>query len=214
MSIDSYVHKVLPGAPGGPRIFAFHGTGGDEQQLLGLAADLVPGARVVAPRGDVSEMGAARFFRRTGEGVYDMADLARATKKMAGFVSAHVGAPTEASVLGIGYSNGANILASVVFAQPDLFDAVVLMHPLIPFRPEPAGKLDKVRVLITAGRRDPICPPELTERLAADLKSAGGGVELLWHEGGHEVRPTEVEASRRFLAGIGRREVVAGSAAG
>ena len=47
---------------------------------------MLPDAGVVSPRGDVSEMGAARFFRRTGEGVYDMADLARATAKMASFV--------------------------------------------------------------------------------------------------------------------------------
>jgi phospholipase/carboxylesterase len=210
MSIDSYVHKVLPGAPGRPLVFAFHGTGGDEEQLMGLSGDLVPGARIVSPRGDVSEMGAARFFRRTGEGVYDMADLARATEKMAGFVSAHSQAAPESTTFGIGYSNGANILAAVLFARPDLFRAVVLMHPLIPFRPAPAGTLSGVRVLITAGRRDPICPPDLTERLAGDLESAGANVELVWHEGGHEVRPTEVEAARRFLAGVQTGEATQG----
>ena len=47
-----------------------------------------PDAAIVAPRGDVDEGGAARFFRRRAEGVYDMADLARATGKMAGFVAA------------------------------------------------------------------------------------------------------------------------------
>src|SRR6478736_555980 len=90
MSKDSYIHKVLPGEADGPLVFAFHGTGGDENQLLGFARELVPGATIVSPRGDVSEMGAARFFRRTGEGVYDMADLGRATAKMAEFVASHV----------------------------------------------------------------------------------------------------------------------------
>ena len=69
---------MLPGSPGGPLLFAFHGTGGDENQFVSLGRDLVPGATIVSPRGDVSEFGAARFFRRTGEGVYDMDDLARA----------------------------------------------------------------------------------------------------------------------------------------
>ena len=87
---DSYIHKVLPGSPGGPLLFTFHGTGGDESQFLGLARELLPAATIVSPRGDVSEYGAARFFRRTGEGVYDMDDLARATDKMAAFVRAHV----------------------------------------------------------------------------------------------------------------------------
>ncbi len=83
MSTDSYIHKVLPGTPDGPLLFVFHGTGGDENQLPSLGRDLVPGATIVSPRGDVSEFGAARFFRRTGEGVYDMDDLARAATKMA-----------------------------------------------------------------------------------------------------------------------------------
>ena len=118
MSKDAYIHKALPGSPGGPLLFVFHGTGGDENQLLSLGRDLAPQATIVSPRGDVSEHGAARFFRRTGEGVYDMDDLARATGKMAGFIKAQVEAAKPSSVLGLGYSNGANILASVMFAAP------------------------------------------------------------------------------------------------
>ncbi|MDI6027767.1 alpha/beta hydrolase [Corticibacterium sp. UT-5YL-CI-8] len=200
MMTDAYTHKVLPGAPGGPLVFALHGTGGDENQLLGLARELVPEATVIAPRGDVSEYGAARFFRRTGEGVYDMDDLARATTKMAGFIRAHVDATKPSKVLGIGYSNGANILASVVFSAPGLFDAAGLMHPLIPFEPEVAGSLEGRRILITAGRRDPICPPNLTSRLEAHLQALGADVTLKWHEGGHEVRPDEIEAAKIFFA--------------
>ena len=200
MNMDAYIHQVSPGEPGGPLVFAFHGTGGYENQLLGFARELVPGATVVSPRGDVSEMGAARFFRRTGEGVYDMDDLARATVKMAGFVKAHVEAAKPSAVYALGYSNGANILASVLFAAPDQFDATVLMHPLIPFAPEINGSLSGRRVLITAGRRDPICPPELTSRLDAYLRGAGADVRLEWHEGGHEVRPNEIEAAKRFFA--------------
>ena len=205
MSKDSYIHEVLPGAPGGSLAFAFHGTGGDETQLAGLVGELVPGATIVSPRGDVSEGGAARFFRRTGEGVYDMADLARATEKMAGFVSAHAQSAPRRGLVGMGYSNGANILASVLFARPDLFDAAVLMHPLIPFEPRIAGALAGRRVLITAGRRDPICPPDFTVRLAENLEGAGAEVELEWHEGGHEVRPSEIEAARRFFARVQSR---------
>jgi len=201
MSKDAYIHKVLPGSPGGPLLFVFHGTGADENQLLSLARDLAPQATIISPRGDVSEQGAARFFRRTGEGVYDMADLARATDKMAGFVKAHVEADKPSSVLGLGYSNGANILASVVFAAPERFDATVLMHPLIPFEPDVKGSLSGRRVLLTAGKRDPICPPTLTSRLEAYLRADGADVTVAWHEGGHEARPNEIEAARRFFAG-------------
>lgn len=198
MSTDTYIHRRVAGAAGGPLLFAFHGTGGDETQLLGLARDLVPGATIVSPRGDVSEHGAARFFRRTGEGVYELDDLARATAKMTGFISAQ--AAGARPVLGIGYSNGANILASTLFAQTALFDAAVLMHPLIPFAPRIQGDLAGKRILITAGRHDPICPPHLTSRLEAHLRAAGADVSLVWHEGGHEVRADEIDAARIFLA--------------
>ncbi|MBZ9796356.1 alpha/beta hydrolase [Mesorhizobium sp. ES1-4] len=202
MSTDAFIHKVLPGSPGGPLLFVFHGTGGDESQLVSLGRDLVPQATIISPRGDVSEQGAARFFRRTGEGVYDMDDLARATGRMAEFVKAHVEAAKPSAVLGLGYSNGANILASVVFAAPALFDATVLMHPLIPFEPEVKGSLAGRHILVTAGRRDPICPPNLTARLEAYLRADGADVTVEWHEGGHEVRPNEIEAARRLFAGV------------
>ena len=202
MSKDAYIHKALPGSPGGPLLFVFHGTGADETQLLSLGRDLAPQATIISPRGDVSEHGAARFFRRTGEGVYDMDDLARATGKMAGFIKAQVEAAKPSSVLGLGYSNGANILASVMFAAPDLFDAAVLMHPLIPFEPEVKGSLAGRRILLTAGKRDPICPPDLTSRLEAYLRADGADVTVEWHDGGHEVRPNEIEAARRLFADL------------
>jgi phospholipase/carboxylesterase len=200
MSSDSYVHAALPGSPGAPLLMLLHGTGGDEHQFTGLGQQLVPGASIIAPRGDVSEFGAARFFRRTGEGVYDMDDLAVRTAKMAAFVRAHRDAAKPSAVIGLGYSNGANILASVLFADPALFDAAVLMHPLIPFEPDIRGDLEGKRILITAGRGDPICPPNLTSRLEAHLRAAKADVTVEWHDGGHEVRPNEIASAGRFLA--------------
>src|SRR5690606_7652210 len=138
---------------------------GDENQFFELAGQLLPGARRVAPRGDVSEHGALRYFRRTGEGVYDMDDLALRTTAMAGFIREQIGTTRPARIVGLGYSNGANILASVMFQAPELFDAAILMHPLIPFAP-PAADFSGRQVLITAGRRDPIAPAAASQALA------------------------------------------------
>src|SRR5690606_24727414 len=116
---EPYVHLDLPGrGPDAPALFLFHGTGGDEHQFIALGGELLPGVRRIAPRGDVSEGGAARYFRRTGEGVYDMADVARATAKMTAFVEAKLGDARPSEVAGLGYSNGANILALVLLARP------------------------------------------------------------------------------------------------
>jgi phospholipase/carboxylesterase len=199
--MDAYTFREIAGASGdAPLFFVFHGTGGTEDSLLGLAADLMAGARIVSPRGDVLEGGAARFFRRTAEGVYDMDDLSRATAKMAGFVRGFLGDGRPRRVAGLGYSNGANILASVLFAAPELFDAAVLMHPLIPFVPAPQPGLAGKRVLVTAGRRDPICPPAATEALTAWFRAQGAAIETVWHPGGHELARDELLAARTFLS--------------
>lgn len=199
MSKDSYVHRVRPGASGAPILFAFHGTGGDENQFFDFSARLLPQATIVAPRGDVSEYGAARFFRRTGEGVYDMADLARATDKMAAFIEAHRSESGAGAVLGLGFSNGANILANVLIER-GVFDAAALLHPLIPFAPRDNAGLAGRKVLITAGERDPICPPDLTTALAEYFTRQNAVLDLEWHAGGHDIRTNEVEAIERLVA--------------
>ncbi len=197
--LAAYPHARTDGAPGAPLVLTFHGTGGDERQFHGLAEDLVPGAHVISPRGDVSEGGHARYFRRRSEGVYDMDDLARAVEKMAGFVAAARAETGAARVIGLGYSNGANILAAMAFAHPALVDELALMHPLIPFAPEPQPGLAGRRVLITAGRRDPIAPAVQTDALALWLERQGAGVALHWHPGGHEIDRSDVAALQTFL---------------
>jgi phospholipase/carboxylesterase len=197
---DTYHYAEREAAPGAPLLFLFHGTGGTETDLIGLGAEVMPGAHLIAPRGDVSEGGALRFFRRTGEGVYDMGDLARATRKMVGFIAARTAAIRPASVMALGYSNGANILASVLLESPAPIGRAVLMHPLIPFEPPSQPALRGRQVLITAGRRDPISPAPLTERLASYFAGEGAAATIEWHDGGHEIRQNEIVAARAFLA--------------
>ena len=188
------------GKAGGPLLLTFHGTGGDEGQFHGIGPRLLPGAHVVSPRGEVSEGGMLRFFRRTGEGLYDMEDLARRTADMSDFVAGEVARTGAGRVVGLGYSNGANILASVLAARPELFTDAALLHPLIPFTPPDAPGLKGRRVLITAGQRDPICPPQLTMRLSDWLETQGARVTLHWHGDGHEIAPSEWESVQAFLA--------------
>jgi phospholipase/carboxylesterase len=200
MGREYYQYREVAGAPGGPLFLLFHGTGGTEEQFIPLAQQLLPNAHLVAPRGDVSEAGMSRYFRRRGEGLYDLEDLAFRTTRMGEFIAdmkKETGAP---ATIGLGYSNGANILASVLFAEPELVDAAVLMHPLIPFEPPPAPGLKSKRILITAGRRDPICPPERSEALATYFQGQGADVAVAWHDGGHNVAQSELAAINEFLA--------------
>lgn len=198
MSRDNYIYREERGAKGAPLLFLFHGTGGDENNLVRLGQQLLPHAHIVSPRGDVTEGGALRFFRRTGEGTYDMADLAYRVGRMTGFVSAVKAEYDVPKAVALGYSNGANIIAAMQFADPSVFDEAVLMHPLIPFAPAKADFTGK-RVLITAGRQDPICPPEMTELLAAYYRDNGAALDIFWHGGGHEIGTGEINAIAKFL---------------
>lgn len=198
MTDHGYVHRLHAGAPGRPILFTLHGTGGDENQFFDFARQLLPEATIVSPRGDVSEYGAARFFRRTGEGVYDMVDLARATDKLAAFVSQMAAEHGASAVLGMGFSNGANILANVLI-EKGLFDASALLHPLIPFQPKANPALAGRKVLITAGERDPISPAPVTQALAGYYESQKADVTTVWHPGGHDIRPNEVEAIKALF---------------
>lgn len=199
MSLDAYHHIATKPAAGQPLVFTFHGTGGDESQFAGLVHQILPEAGLVSPRGNVSEYGANRFFRRKAEGVYDMEDLAIQTTRMTGFIRAHRQANPDAPVYALGYSNGANILAAVLFEAPELFDRVVLMHPLIPWQPAANPGLAGVKILITAGRNDPICPLPQTETLGNWLSAQGARLDLDLHDGGHEVRQQEIDATAAFL---------------
>ncbi|MCD1626185.1 alpha/beta hydrolase [Seohaeicola saemankumensis] len=201
MTDAAYKYAETRGQPGAPLLLTFHGTGGNEHQFHSFAERLIPGAHVVSPRGDVLEGGMNCYFRRTGEGVYDMADLARRRDRMAAFIRDHNAEKQAGHVAGLGYSNGANILMAVALENPDLVDRLVLMHPLIPWSPEPQPGLAGRRVLITAGRRDPICPAPLTQALADFLSAQGADVTLEWHSGGHEITQGEVQAVTDFMAG-------------
>jgi phospholipase/carboxylesterase len=207
MALDAYDHLHRPAAPGAPTLVMLHGTGGDKEGFAALAARLAPGAGVLSLDGDVREGAARRFFRRRAEGVYDMDDLAHRTARLAAFLAEafdyHAIAPDSA--VGVGYSNGANILANLalsgMLAEAGGPRRLVLMHPLIPFAPATRPDLSGLDALVTAGRRDPICPPALTDRLIDMLGALGGRVRAFWHEGGHDITAAELDAAAAFIAG-------------
>ena len=200
MSEEPYSFASVKGAPGGPLVFAFHGTGGDENQLVPLATGLVPSATVVSPRGDVSEFGALRFFRRTGEGVYDMADLARRTEAMGRFVAAHAGRGAARPVIGIGYSNGANIAWSLLLKEPAALAGAVLLRAMLPFDPRPLPSLNRLPVLLIAGRYDELIPVAHAGLLADLLREAGAEIDYKVLEAGHRLTQDDLQLATQWLA--------------
>ena len=207
MSADlGFVHRWVAGESGAslPTLLLLHGTGGNENDLLGLGPMLLPGAPVLSPRGNVSENGAPRFFRRLAEGVFDLEDLIARTHELADFVGAaaeQYGFDTG-NVIAVGYSNGANVASSMLLLRPGTLAGAVLLRPMVPLEPDSPPDLSGTPVYLGAGRMDPIVPVDNVTRLAELLGSYGADVTLTWQPTGHGLTREDVQSAREWLDGI------------
>ena len=201
----SFAHRFVPAeGPDVPALLLLHGTGGDENDLMPLGRMLDEQAALLSPRGKVLENGMPRFFRRLAMGVFDQEDLVNRTHELAEFVTA---AASEygfdpGRVFAVGFSNGANIAASLLLLHPSLLAGAVLLRAMAPFESEMSPDLSGTPVYLAAGRSDQMVPPENTERLAELLKAAGAEVTLDWQPGGHGIGRTEIEAARSWLKDV------------
>ncbi|MEX2178569.1 MAG: alpha/beta hydrolase [Gemmatimonadaceae bacterium] len=197
-------HQYLfePGtAAAGPVLLLLHGTGGTERDLLPLAAKVASGAPVVSPRGNVLENGMPRYFRRLAEGVFDLEDLAARTAQLAQFIreAAALHEFGLERLVAVGFSNGANIAASVMLTAPDALRHGILLRAMVPFEPARPPALSGSSALISAGKTDPIIPPRTSERLAEMMREAGASVELRWQEAGHALVQGDVTDAQSYL---------------
>ena len=198
----SFVHRFVPGANPDVALLLLHGTGGDENDLLPIGAQLLPGAPLLSPRGRVLEHGMPRFFRRIAEGVFDLKDLKVQTDELARFIadaSDQYGLK-DRKLIAVGYSNGANIASSLLLSHPTVLAGAVLLRPMVPFVPQTSPYLRDLPVLLAAGKRDPIVDPNQTSELAKILQTAGARVTLHWHQGGHELGQDDLLAAQKWLA--------------
>ena len=199
----SFVHRYEPPhtTPDGTTLLLLHGTGGDESDLLPLGSVLNPRAGLLSPLGKVAEQGASRFFRRIKGGGFDARDRITRTQELAQFVeaaSAHYGLdPTR--IVGVGFSNGATAVASLLLLRPGILSAAALFAPSLPFVPNGLPDLVSAPVYIGAGRSDTIAQPERTMELVELLRRARANVQLSWHKGGHTLTPEQVTEARDWL---------------
>lgn len=197
-----FIHRYQPAATAGqPTLLLLHGTGGNEDDLLPLAQELLPGAGVLSPRGRVLENGMPRFFRRLAEGVFDLDDLRVRASELADFVlaaAAHYGFD-QTRVVAVGFSNGANIGSSLLLLRPGVLAGGVLLRAQVPIVPDPVPHQEGTRVLISNGQADPLVSPAETERLAALLRSTGADVTLVWQSGGHNLTRADLSTAHTWL---------------
>ena len=203
--LQLHVHRWEPASLAGlPTILLLHGTGGDENDLLPLGRMLAPGAALLSVRGNVIENGSARFFRRLAEGVFDLTDLRVRTDALGDFVEAAAGEyefPLS-SLYALGYSNGANVAASLLLQRPSALAGGALFRAMVPFEPERIPPLGTKKVLISAGRFDTMILPPGSERLAAMLREGGAEVDLVWQPVSHGLSQGDVTAGQGFFAAL------------
>jgi phospholipase/carboxylesterase len=197
-----FLHEFVPGNSD-RTLLLLHGTGGNERDLLPLGRELDPNASLLSPRGKILENEMPRFFRRLSEGVFDLEDLKRRTNELADFVAAAARhyKLAAANIVGVGYSNGANIAASMLLLRPEIMYAAILFRAMVPLIPDKLPDLASTRVWIGAGDQDPIVPASETKRLAELLRRAGADVTIRFATAGHGLTNQDVKTARDWLNG-------------
>jgi phospholipase/carboxylesterase len=198
-----FIHEFVPGISE-RTLLLLHGTGGTEHDLLPLGHELDPNASLLIPRGKILENGMPRFFRRIAEGVFDVEDLKQRTNELADFVgraTQHYKLAAD-QLVAVGYSNGANIAASMLLLRPEILHAAILFRAMVPLVPESLPDLSSARVWIGAGNQDPIIPTSETQRLVELFRRAGADVTIRFANATHGLTDADVKRARHWLEGL------------
>jgi phospholipase/carboxylesterase len=195
-----FIHEFVSGTSE-RTLLLLHGTGGNEHDLIPLGRELDPAAALLSPRGKVLENGMPRFFRRLAEGVFDLEDLKKRTHELADFVVAEAQHRKFAAdqIVAVGYSNGANIAASMLLLRPEILRAAILFRAMVPLVPNNLPDLSSVRVWIGAGNQDPIVPTSEAQRLVELLRSARADVTIRFLNADHGLTNAEIEIAAEWL---------------
>jgi len=197
----SFIHRYEPATdPNRPPLLLLHGTGGDENDLLGLGRMISPGSALLSPRGKVLENGMPRFFRRLAEGVFDEEDVKFRANELADFVAEAREAYGLEAPVAVGFSNGANIAAAMLMLRPEAFAGAALLRAMVPLSSAPQVDLAGKRVLMISGAMDPIIPADNSNRLAASLSASGAEVQHQMLPTGHNLSQTDLSLLVKWFA--------------
>jgi phospholipase/carboxylesterase len=197
---SSFIHRFEPARDAGsPPLLLLHGTGGDENDLLGLGKMISPGSALLSPRGRVLEHGMPRFFRRLTEGVFDEDDVRRRAHELGGFVAEARQRYGLAAPVAVGFSNGANIAAALLLLEPDVLAGAILLRAMVPLSDPPKVNLAGKPILLLSGQADPIVPASNSARLASLLSEAGAQVGHKVLPAGHQLSQADLTLARDWI---------------
>lgn len=181
-------------------LLLLHGTGGNEHDLFGLADAVAPDRTVISPRGKVLENGMPRFFRRFAEGRFDEDDIRVRAAELATFITGICEHNSLSAPIALGFSNGANIAASLLCLHPGVLHGAILLRAMAPFKQMPEFTLPGSPVLLVSGSVDPMIPLADAKRLAGDLARAGAKLTHETLPTGHGLVQPDLALMSRFVA--------------
>lgn len=197
-----YIYQASEKA-GAYTLLLLHGTGGDEHDLIPLARQFGTDVNVLSLRGNVSEQGMPRFFKRLGMGIFDEKDLEFRTHEMVSFIRqvAEKEGFDLNKMIALGYSNGANIAGSLLLLYPGFLSGAILYRPMQPFRNFPdVNDTRHTPVFMSNGQQDPTINPEDTLRYVKQMEDAGFKVNHHSLPYGHNLTPDDLKLSVDWYA--------------
>lgn len=201
--MTEFIHRFEPATrAGSPPLLLLHGTGGDENDLLGLGKMISPGSALLSPRGRVLEHGMPRFFRRLAEGVFDEEDVRRRALELGDFIADARTRYGLAAPVAVGFSNGANIAAALLLLKPGVLAGAVLLRAMVPLSDPPKAELAATPVLLVSGQADPIVPANNSAKLAALLSEVGARVDHKVLPSGHQLSQADVTLARNWIGSV------------
>ncbi|MHA4895804.1 alpha/beta hydrolase [Pedobacter sp. PWIIR3] len=184
-----YIYKAS-GNPEANTLLLLHGTGGNEHDLISLGESFGDNLNLLSVRGNVSEHGMPRFFKRLGMGIFDEQDIAFRTDELLAFLqdTAIKEGFNAKKIVALGYSNGANIAGAMLVKHPNALAGAILFRPMQPFKELGSfTAANKVPVFMSNGSLDPTVDPSSTENYVKSLLTGGFNVEAINLTTGHNL---------------------------
>lgn len=190
-----------PAKPGGECLFLLHGSGVDETTLVALGRQIAPRAVLVAVRGRIAQEVGFRWFTRITPTRFEQTSIRSEADAFADFTiqaTKRHGLDLSRAIF-LGYSNGANLVSSVMLLHPHLIEQAALLRPMPVLDDVPPAHLSKARVLIIAGAADLTYAP-FAPALVSLLSQHGAEVDARIVPSGHEFGDRDAAIVSQWLA--------------
>ncbi|RWD84121.1 MAG: alpha/beta hydrolase [Mesorhizobium sp.] len=199
----SFSYRLLrPANASGECLFVLHGSGVDETTIVPLARQIGPRAVLVAARGRIAQEDGFRWFERITPTSFEQSSIraeAAAFAEFAAVAAKRHGLDLQRATF-LGYSNGANLVSTLMLLHPGLVRQAALLRAMPVLDDTPAPDLAGTQVLIIAGAADQTYGP-FAPALVTLFSQRGAEVDARIVAAGHEFGDADAAIVRQWLAG-------------